>query len=309
MIMNNMKISKLWNSLAKEKFSLIDDVFLSTFREPGNANNRLAAWDPYDKSMRYYKFLLFHQIQNKNEAFFQNYSKIGLTTLGNPVSIAGPMGDEINLDHFFAIEEYTFLNKNLEVDELNYVVEIGAGFGRTAQALLKLIRNIKTYTIIDIPEVLSLSSRYLKKILTKEEFDKLRFKDAQKLSQERCDSCQIDLVINIDSFQEMPPETITYYFDKIICRSSFFYTKNAVGKYNPESIGLDNLNQKQLLDVFSLGLSTDIIDIFNNSDLIKAREKHVKQYCPSDLFNVVAQEPLGIFPYYHNVLYQREFGE
>ena len=73
---------------------------------------------------------------------------------------------------------------------------------------------------------------------------------------------------------------------------------------NPESVGLYDIDQNQLLDVFSLGLSTEVIDIFNEAELVRARQKHVEQYCPIG-FTPITQEPLGIFPYYLNVLYQK----
>jgi putative sugar O-methyltransferase len=297
-----MKKSKLWDSLAKDKFANIDEKFLSNFREPGNANNRLAAWDPFDKTMRYFKFLLYHQIRTKGESFFSDYAKIGLTHLGNPVILNAPSGQKINLDHFFAVEECTFLKNNLPINKIDHALEIGAGFGRTAQALIKLFGNIKQYTIVDIPEVLTLSFHYLEKVLTEDEFAKLNFVDAMTLSTANYDFSTVELVINIDSFQEMPPETVKSYFERIVKHSKYFYSKNAVGKYRPELVGIYNIDPNQLLDVFSLGLSTDVIDIFNEAELIRARQKHVEQYCPLE-FSAIAQEPLGIFPYYQNVLY------
>jgi putative sugar O-methyltransferase len=300
-----MKISKLWDSLAKEKFATVDDTFLSNFREPGNANNRLAAWDPFDKSMRHFKFLFFHQIRSKDSEFFSNYAKIGLTSLGNPVTLIAPSGDKVNIDHFFSIEEYTFLNANLSFDKIRYAVEIGAGFGRTAQALIKLVHSIEKYTIIDIQEVLSLSRGYLERVLSTEEFKKLNFVNALSLPEKHCDY-SADLVINIDSFQEMPQETIRYYLEHIVKNSQYLYSKNAVGKYRPESVGLYGIDEKQLLDVFSLGLSTEVIDIFNETELKAARQRHISQYRPSQLFDVIAQEPLGMFQYYLNVLYGKQ---
>lgn len=301
-----MKVSKLWDQLVQNQFVKIDEKFLADFRETEKANNRLAAWDPFDRSMRYYKFLLFHHLQTKDDRFFENYKKIGNTELGNPVTISIHPGSNINLDHFFSIEEYTFLNCSMDLNSLNQVIEIGAGFGRTAQALIKLVKNISKYIIIDIPEVLSLSSSYLKKVLSKEEYQKLTFVNAYSLDEDFCGYESTDLVINIDSFQEMPQETIMYYFDRLINTSRFFYTKNAIGKYKPELVGLYDVSSNQLQDVFSLGLSTDVIDIFNANDLQKTRIKHVEQYRPTDSHIVISQEPLGIFPYYHNVLYGKD---
>ncbi len=300
-----MKKSKLWSQLAKERFSKIDEKFLVDFRETGKPNNRLASWDPFDETMRYYNFLLFHQLQTKDDIFFDNYEKIGNTSLGNPVELSVRSGAKINLDHFFSIEEYTFLNKYIHSEEIKNIVEIGAGFGRTAQALIKLVKGIHNYTIIDIPEVLSLSACYLEKVLTNEEYQKISFINAYTINDENCDFSSTSLVININSFQEMPKETVMYYFEKIIYHSNYFYTKNAVGKYKPELIGLHGVNEETLQDVFELGLSTDIIDIFNEVDLQEARLKHIELYRPNKSFLVIAEEPLGIFPYYHNVLYAR----
>lgn len=300
-----MKTSKLWDCLAKEKFSRVDQSFLANFREPGNANNRLAAWDPFDKSMRYFKFLFFHQLQTKDAEFFSNYAKIGDTSLGNPVTLKAASGQEVNLDHFFAVEEFSFLRENMPLKNVRHIIEIGAGFGRTAQALLRLVETLDKYTIIDIPEVLALSSQYLESVLDKESFQKLDFVNAFSLAKSSASFPKVDLVINIDSFQEMPRETVKYYFDRVIKDAAYFYSKNAVGKYMPESVGIYGVKKEQLLDVFSLGLSTDVIDIFSQEELKLARKKHVLEYQPSGMFKAIAQEPLGIFPYYQNVLYER----
>lgn len=304
-----MKTSKLWDSLVKNQFAKIDESFLSTFRQPGNANNRLAAWDPYDRSMRYFKFLFFHQLQAKDPSFFERYARIGSTSLGNPVTLMASSGQAINLDHFFSIEEFSFLDAHLDFAGIGHVLEIGAGFGRTAQALVKLVPDLGSYTIVDLPEVLQLSSGYLGQVLEKDEFAKLRFVDALSLAKQQFEFPDFDLVINIDSFQEMPRQTIEYYFRRFIDASRFFFSKNAIGKYKPESVGLHDVDEAKLLDVFSLGLSTDVIDIFDPQALSRAREKHVQQYLPNAGFKVVAQEPLGIFPYYHNVLYKRIEGQ
>ena len=105
----------------------------------------------------------------------------------------------------------------------------------------------------------------------------------------------------------MPKETIDFYYRELIESSRFFFSKNAVGKYNPESVGVFGVEESQLLDVFSLGLSTEVIDIFNTTELELARARHVEQYRPTGL-SVVAQVALGIFLYYHNVLCWRGRG-
>ena len=98
-----MKTSKLWNQLASNQFSKIESDFLIDFRVSGQANNRLAAWDPFDKTMRYFKFLLFNQLQQKNSLFFDRCKNIVETTVCNPVTLSIHKGTEINLDYFFQL--------------------------------------------------------------------------------------------------------------------------------------------------------------------------------------------------------------
>ncbi len=308
-----MESSQLWNHLSQELFNNVGDDFLSNFREPGKANNRLAAWDPFDGTMRFFKFLLFNQCKAKPDEFFDNYQRLGNTLIGNPVTIRvvrRGMPIDVNLDHFFSIEEFSFLAKNIGLADVRHVIEIGAGFGRTAHALLKLSNAVETYTIIDLPNVLKLSSLYLKAVLNERELAKLKFVDALGLADNKELPCgTADLVINIDSYQEMKPEVIDFYMDNIAGNARFFYSKNAIGKYRPETIGLQSSLEAEKNDIFQLGRSREIIDIFCNAELEAARIRHMDAYRPSALFRVIAEAPLDVFPYYHNTLYARNRGQ
>lgn len=68
--MSKMKTSKMWDSLVTNRFAKVDDLFLANFRQPGNANNRLEAWDPYDKTMRYFKFFSVSPAPSEGSEFF-----------------------------------------------------------------------------------------------------------------------------------------------------------------------------------------------------------------------------------------------
>ena len=291
--------SDLWEDITTSLFSNIDQEFINTFRSPGGANSRLAAWDPLDKSMRYYKFLLFNILRNKEVSFFDNYRKLKNTEIGNPITV-NVNNTDVDIDYLFSIEEYLFIQKNIELKKLKKIVEIGAGFGRTCHALLTLIDSVEEYIIVDLPEVINLSSNFLKKAIP-EHFSKIRFiKNIEYLNY----SYDPDLIINIDSFQEMPSVIIDDYMLNIISHSKFFYTKNPIGKYDPANVGLFGITQNQLLDVYSLGYCNDIYDLFNESILSEARKKYVKQYMPKiGEWQVINESPVEIFPYLHNVLY------
>ncbi|WP_078129429.1 putative sugar O-methyltransferase [Leptospira alexanderi] len=300
-----MEISSLWKTLIESKFQKIDDHFLNSFRLPGNSNNRLAAWDPFDPTMRFFKFLLLNECGRKPDSFFIKYNKLGNVNLGNPVFITvdrkeSKIVSKINIDHFFSVEEYEFLEANLPLESCQNILEIGAGFGRTCQGLIKLSNSIKSYTIVDLPEMLSLSSSYLKKVLSNDEFEKVKFISPENIHLVE----NKDLVINIDSFQEMPRKTIEYYMENVVSNAKYFYSKNPIGKYTPESIGIKLGNPNQIREILTLGLSTQIIDIFNEKELRLARRQHIEAYKPSKSFVLVSECPMEIFPYYHNVLYK-----
>src|SRR5216684_9182954 len=116
--------SKLWEKLAQQEFANIDDDFLKNFRAPGSAN-RFVAWNPYERSTRYLKFLLFSVAQKQSEEFFEAYKKLGDCNLGNPLSIRHSDCD-INADYLAAVEEWEFLSASSGLDDVNNIVEIGA---------------------------------------------------------------------------------------------------------------------------------------------------------------------------------------
>lgn len=295
------KSSQLWADITASLFSQIDDEFLSTFRAPGGANRRLAAWDPFDKSMRYYKFLLFNIARRKPREFFDAYRRVGNTGTGSPVTVA--VADcQVDIDYLFAVEEFLFLRDHLDLSAVSKIVEVGAGFGRTCHAILSLADSIREYTIVDLPEVLKLSQAYLRRAAP-DRFDRVRFIANDDVAAWR--GVRSDLVINIDSFQEMPPDVIDEYMDGIVSGASAFYCKNPIGKYEPQCVGLPELSADQLLDVYSLGYSRTILDLFDERDLAAARDTYLSAYRPKAGANwqLVADEPMNMFPYVHHALY------
>jgi putative sugar O-methyltransferase len=300
--------SNLWRQIVTSLFSDVDEEFLESFRSPGGANSRLAVWDPYDKSMRYYKFLLYNTARAKTAEFFDLYGRLENVGLGRPVSVRIAQCD-INVDYLLAVEEYQFIQRNLELSRVQTVVEIGAGFGRTCHAILTLAPAIETYTIIDPPEVLALSRTYLQRAAPAL-FDKIEFLDCNEpsLFQGRT----ADLGINIDSFQEMLPDVIDSYMAKVIANCGAFYCKNPTGKYAPHVVGLPELSPEQIQDVYSLGYCREVFDLFDDEALAAAARKYLVAYLPCGVqgandsrdWKTVAEEPMEMFRYLHHALYK-----
>jgi putative sugar O-methyltransferase len=89
------------------------------------------------------------------------------------------------------------------------VIELGAGFGRTAHVLLSAFEHIERYRIVDLPETLSLSRRYLENVLSTTQFEKLQFVDAEDVVSVLPSLHEMShLAIQIDGLQEMKRSTI-----------------------------------------------------------------------------------------------------
>ena len=297
-----IEVSKLWKTLCADVFASTDEDFLQSFRKPGGPNSRLAAWDPLDPTMRYFKLLLYTAAERQPDRFFALYRKLGDVDIGSPISVRVRSCD-INIDHFLAVDEFLFVESAIELECVRSVVEVGAGFGRTCHALLALAgERIESYCIVDLPAILELSRLALKRLVP-DQFDKIRFVDAS--TESNWNGLRSDLVINIDSFQEMPPATIDKYMSNLVSGGRFFYVKNPIGKYDPQSIGLPLLSPEIMQDVFSLGYCRRVIDIFNDEALAQARQLYAQAYRPGEDWVLVTDKPLQLFPYYQHALFRQ----
>jgi hypothetical protein len=269
--------SDLWKKYNQNEFSVIDNSFLNNFRSPGVAN-KFVAWNPFECSSRYFKFLLFSVATKKDSDFFNMYRKIE-TNIGQPLNIRCSDCD-INMDYLAAIEEYQFLQELAELDEVFRIIEIGGGFGRTAHTILSLCPHIVEYTIVDLKPMLELSRKYIEKVAPSF-MNRIKFINSDDILSQ--DSLSADLVINIDSFQEMPFSVINDYMNRVVSKANKFYCKNPIGKYLPETVGFEKISPEQLLDVFNLGLCTNVIDIFDDTILAESRLRYIAAYTPPPL--------------------------
>jgi putative sugar O-methyltransferase len=301
---NNQKHSQQWDNLISDHFLDINDNFLKCFRKPGRTN-KFVSWDPFEKSTRYLKFLLYNTANQMTDSFFEAYSLIKHTDLGEPLSIRYKNCD-INADYLASVEEWSFLTKNNIFEAIDNITEIGGGFGRTCHTLLAL-EQISSYTIIDLDPMLELSKSYLFKVLPDDLFSRINFVSNTNI--ELQESIKSDLTINIDSFQEMPTHVIDQYMERSVNNSKFFYSKNAVGKYNPSIVGMPDADQEKIQDVFHLGRCRNVIDIFNNHELKLSSKDSIQKYMPNsetpNKWTFVDGSPMIMFQYFFHALYRK----
>ena len=293
----NQNIAPLWDSV-KELYQSFD---LNTFRSIGSKQLRFAVWDAIDGSSRNYKSLMYEFALYLNENFEKQNIDEGLKitdllsaiknqNLGSPPTIRFEDFD-VSLDYLLGLEEFMFCRDVL--NKSDSVCEIGAGFGRTCHTLLSLTE-VERYMIIDLPEVLVLSKAYLCQVLNEKLFKKISFLSADNYKS----MGDFDLVINIDSLQEMLNECGKAYLDLISDKAKYFFTKNMMGKYLPSDINLEITNQSQFESAMQMGLMTDKLNLFDTASRSKALRIYHQKFCPSGFSLLKTQRGFGqYFPY------------
>lgn len=302
------KIIPLWDSVGKQ-FKNFD---LYNFREIGQINERLGTWGPISNNTRYYKSLMYEfcyyldndKIVNQDEnlpRIKDIYKNINNQNVGNPICIEYE-GMTLSMDYILSIEEIKFLHSHLCTKKV--IAEIGAGFGRTSHAIISNF-DIEKYYIIDLPVMLELSKAFLKHVLNKEQYSKLNFLTPDAIS----DLQNIDLVINVDSMQEMTKESATEYLEWISVNSGSFFSKNAMGKYDPAEIGLKIENKAQYDSALNMGLMQENFSLFNSIARKDAVEQYHSVFCPAEFALTKHQRGFGQYLSYQLALYNKRPGK
>lgn len=293
----------LWDSVKK----LYSDFDINTFRAIGGVNDRLGIWSAFDKSSRYYKALMFEFAMYLENLMIQSKKTDGLLTLlqkipnqniGSPPTIKLGGGCNVSLDYLLAVEEHLFVSDILI--DIDHVCEIGAGFGRTCHTFMAL-SDIAQYTIIDLPEVLALSKAYLSRVLSKEDYLKIRFVSSEDYSSVN----NVGLVINIDSLQEMPLQVGQVYLDFASKNATSFFSKNAMGKYSPLDIDLEIKNVNEFSSAIKMGLMSDVVPLFDVAARIEAVKTYHKIFCPNGFDLKKTQRGFGQYLSYELSLFGR----
>jgi len=126
------------------------------------------------------------------------------------------------------------------------VLEIGAGYGRLAYVFTSLFRDAE-YTIADISPALAVSKNYLTAVTNEKKFSFVLPHQLDTMPDR-----SFDLVINVSSFDEMPPAVQNHYLQRIdrLCRGHLYLS--GYHRHLGEHVGLDDLpypeNWTKLLD-------------------------------------------------------------
>jgi putative sugar O-methyltransferase len=188
----------------------------------------------------FYNFLLILLYKNleKTSSFkiLEKLSDIGYLGFGDPYLNI----NNINITHdkINSCLDYDNIKKIKNFNNFKKILEIGAGSGRTSEAIITLNEKIN-YTICDIPPAIYISYNRLKKAFPAKRINLLfDIKDSEVLMNEikKNDISFIfphqlklikekffELSLAIDCIHEMDKKTINYYFDNVNNFSNYFY--------------------------------------------------------------------------------------
>ena len=261
--------SPYWNYLAQNHIKLLNEKGIENFKQTierlhywGEGTTHSKILEPiqndkitieYDKEelLKKHKFCLEDESKeyNKSNLILLNYlvnneyqkylDKMEEPNFGNPIFF-----NYKNKKYSFAlmnsILEIDILNRYIDFDKLNSILEIGAGSGRFCSSLLQT-KKILSYTIVDIPPTLFVSQSNLSNIFkNKKIFNYRKFNNFKEIEKEFISSDirfllpeqlklipnkSFDLSIATDCLHEFNKSQVDKYFDEFNRLSNFFYFK------------------------------------------------------------------------------------
>ena len=164
-----------------------------------------------------------------------------------------------------------------------------------------LYPNITRYIIVDLGSVLKLARQYLSKALPTGLYHKLIFVTVDDFNKTVMGDA--DLVLNINSMQEMSEAVVLNYLSFISKQARYFYSKNTVGKFAPELCGFE-CNEKAEL-ALSAGLCTQEVNIFCPDSLKSAQTLFMDAFKPGEDWDVLRHTPSKLWTHYYQVLYKK----
>ncbi len=127
------------------KYSKNRKFHLNSFRNT-RQNNIFTTWSPYSRGLTFYAFLVNYFVKNNKADFINFKKKINNKNIGNPPKIFFDRKYYITYDDCISYEEIKFLKKNLKRKNKINVIEVGPGYGRTVEAVIKNY-NIRNYFV------------------------------------------------------------------------------------------------------------------------------------------------------------------
>tara|TARA_B100000963_G_scaffold221797_1_gene193309 strand:+ start:1177 stop:2085 length:909 start_codon:yes stop_codon:yes gene_type:complete len=267
-----------------DKYSSGRKFNLNNFRNT-KKHNIFANWSPYQRGLTFHNFLINYFVNQNKLPFIKFKKNINNLNIGNPPHILFNEKYYITYDDCLSFEEIFFLKRNFKTKKKINVIEIGPGYGRTAESVLKNF-NVSLYYCVDYKNILDLTKKYLRKVLSKKLFNKIIFCEFENFNFKKnffkntYNLDKFDLLINSDSFHEIEPNIVRKYLNFFSPICNYFFIKNAIAKYKPRDL-IDHLSKKNIPKYNKkLGLCFETINIFNIGKIKTQSRVYLKRYNP-----------------------------
>lgn len=204
--------------------------WITVLREPMDLED--ASWSGTDLSRpdRYLTTVAVRLVWRYAERFGdEDVLALDEPELGSPLPIR-LRGRRISQDLANTSLEVRAIRAALSGQPPKRVIEVGAGYGRTAHALLSVFPEC-TYTIVDIEPAISISAWYLRSLF---DAGRTRFIQAGECSASSVGPA--DLAVSVSSLQEMTPVQVENYlalFDEV-CSGGTVFLKQWERWSNPD---------------------------------------------------------------------------
>jgi putative sugar O-methyltransferase len=199
------------------KNSVNDGMVYDGFRSSPDFTNVIVSGDEWqgiayvDKIIKEYRYVL------KNIEKLRKNDSIGHPKMYNFENIG--MFSPLTLRH---INSYCEIKKEFGGFENKNIIEIGSSYGGLCNIINILSNNeYKTYTLVDIPEVLEFSKKFLKDLNI--DMTKLYFMTMSDVEYNFENNKNYDLLISEFTISEMNSEMVSFYFNNVTqyCKNAY----------------------------------------------------------------------------------------
>lgn len=290
--------SSLWRFIAETSITKTHVRDLTDFKSSA-VNFKLALWNPKVNGVRYLRTLTYNLCASLNADNWRALSCIHNRHIGRPWSVTYNC-QAVCLDYLQAVLELELMERHIRFDG-STVLEIGAGYGRTCHAILSN-HTVERYDIVDLPNCLELSERYLREVLPAEQFARLHFVSLEEFV--TGNDRRYSLCINIDSFAEMDARVARFYLDYVSTHCDALYVKNPVAKYLDASLDSAGEGEGVRALAMNTGLLRDVIDIFDHDAVQAQAVKFIEVYAPGEAWTCEESSPALPWSHYWQALFR-----
>ena len=201
----------------------------------------------YNHQIKHINFL-YNKIIKRNNDLKKIIKSIKLDDVGNPGYWLID-GNKINERYLRHCHLFNLFKKKIPISKINYVTDIGGGYGSFARMIHKKYKKLKII-IIDLPEQLMLAKYYLSTNFPKSRVSNLKdVYKIKKIDKNFLNKFEIilvpntefkkieinfkkNLIINFNSFGEIDHGSfLTYLKSKILRESKYFFSVNRLDSF------------------------------------------------------------------------------